>query len=303
MNSSVISQMIVLFGLIFLGYIGNKMKVLNQSANASFSSFLLKIALPATILNSALGQKDLDKATIIPVAIMAAVVFIIIPIISKALAHIFKWDATYELMLNYSNLGFMGFPLIESLYGEESVFYAAIFMMVFNIHIFTVGVMTLQGKGGGWKQTLRKLISPGILSAVISFAYVLYPIQLPDTVSSFISSVGSCTTPLAMIVIGSQLEQVSILESLKQYKLYIMALFKLIAYPVLIYSLFVLFLGKGLRTEIAAILVGLPVAGNVTMLCSEYDGDSALAAQGTCITTLLSLLTIPIMLLLIMRVS
>lgn len=303
MSSSVINQMVVLFSFIFLGYIANKTNVLNQSANASFSGFLLKIALPATILNSAFGQTDLDKAAIIPVALMAAVVFIIIPVISRILSKVFKWDSTYELMLNYSNLGFMGFPLVESLYGKDSVFYAAIFMMVFNIHIFTVGVMTIQGKSGGPKQTLQKLLSPGILSAVIAFVFVLFPIQLPDTVKLIVGSVGNCTTPLAMIVIGSQLAQVSILDILKQHQLYVMALFKLIVYPVLVYTLFALCLGKGMRTEIAAILVGLPVAGNVTMLCSEYNGDVGLAAQGTCITTLLSLVTIPIMLLLISTVS
>lgn len=302
MSNSIIGQMISLFGLIFLGYIGNKMKVLNEAANTNFSSFLLKIALPATILNSAFGQTDLDKAEIIPTTIMATAVFIVIPIFSRVLASIFKWDATYKLMLNYSNLGFMGFPLVESLYGKESVFYAAIFLMVFNIHIFTVGTMTLQGVGSNWKQTLRNLLSPGILSAIIAFVFVLNPISLPDTVTNIVSSVGNCTTPLAMIVIGSQLAQVSILESLKQYKLYIMAAFKLIVYPAFIYILFILFWGKGEQTEIAAILVGLPVAGNVTMLCSEYDGDTVVAAQGTCITTIISLLTLPIVLLLITKV-
>lgn len=303
MSSSVVEQMIVLFGFVFLGYIANRAKVLNQNANACFSGFLLKVALPATILNSAFGQTTLEKKAILPVAAMAALVFVIIPILSKILARLFKWDATFELMLNYSNLGFMGFPLVESLYGKESVFYAAIFMMVFNVHIFTVGVMTLQGKSGERKQSLRKLFSPGILSAVIAFLLVLFPISLPATLKSVVSGVGNCTTPLAMIVIGSQLAEGGILESLKQRQLYIMALFKLIVYPLLIYGLFRLCIGNGMRTEIAAVLTGLPVAGNVTMLCSEYDGDVVLVAQGTCITTLLSLITIPIMLLLISGAS
>lgn len=303
MSSSVIGQMVVLFSYIILGYIANKTKVLNQSANAIFSGFLLKIALPATILNSSFGQTDLDKTVIIPTALMATAVFIIIPLVSRGFAKRFKWDSTYELMLNYSNLGFMGFPLVESLYGKDSLFYAAIFMMVFNLHIFTVGVITIQGKGGGRKQTLQKLLSPGILSAVIAFAYVLFPVPLPDTVKTIVAGVGNCTTPLAMMVIGSQLAGVSILEILKQRQLYVMALLKLIVYPVLIYVLFVLCLGKGIRTEIAAVLTGLPVAGNVTMLCSEYNGDVKLAAQGTCITTLLSLLTIPLMLLLLSTFS
>lgn len=296
----IINQMTVLFALMAIGYIVNKTGILHGRANRYFSSFLLKVALPATILNSALTQSHLDKLSVIYIALIAVGTFILLPFLSKIIARIFHMESTYQLMMNYSNLGFMGFPIIENVFGSEYVFYAAIFLMVFNVHIFTFGIITLQGKSGSFKGSLKKLCTPGIISALLAFILVLFPVKFPTPVTTVIASLGNITTPLAMIVIGSQLAQVSIISALKNHKLYIMSVFKLLIYPILIYGILYLLIGNTTITQISAILTALPVAGNVTMLCSEYHGNSSLSAQGTCLSTLLSLFTLPFLLILIM---
>lgn len=299
MDRQVLEQIIVLFSYIAVGYIANKMGALDETANSRFSSFLLKVALPSTILNSAISQTSLERSSVIKVTLIALGIFVLVPILSTLIVKISNMDKTYNLMLTYSNLGFMGLPIILSVYGNEMVFYVVIFMMVFNVHIFTYGIITLQGKGGSAKELLKKLLTPGIISALIAYILVLFPMDFPAPVHGVVSGLGGITTPLAMLVIGSQLAEVRILDCLKNYKLYAMSAIKLVAFPIIIYSLLYLIFGRSEVIEIAAILFGLPVAGNVTMLCSEYDGDVSLAAQGTCISTIMSLITIPIMLTLI----
>lgn len=364
MNSSLLSQMILIFGLIAVGYFANKTGILNEMANRCFSAFLLKIALPATILNSALNQGMVERRQIWGAALAAVGVFLLISLLSWAIASFFHWDATWQLMLNYSNLGFMGFPIIQSLYGEENMFYAAIFMMVFNLHIFTVGIWILQssrlqekterqvknregkklskewrvdlegeisrervkklerkqdreqirdlegkpGKAqrGDLEEKLRKeneksmrFWNPGIVSSLIAFVLLLVQIPVPGSVGEIVKSLGAVTTPLALVVIGSQLAMVDLGKCLLRRDFYVMCFLKLALYPAIVYGIFVFFAGNGIAAKIATILVGLPVAGNVTMLCSEYEGDVSLAAQGTGISILLSLLTIPLMLMLI----
>jgi len=169
-------------------------------------------------------------------------------------------------------------------------------MMIFNIHMFTIGIITLQGKPDSLATMLKKLCTPGIISALLAFVIVLFHLNAPAPVARLIGSLGSVTIPLAMIIIGSQLAQVRFREVLTKPSLYIMSLLKLVVYPVIVYVVLRIIIGPGMITEIATILMGLPVAANVTMLCSEYDGDVSLAAQGTCVSTLLSLITIPIML-------
>lgn len=364
MNSSLLSQMILIFGLIAVGYFANKTGILNETANRCFSAFLLKIALPATILNSAINQGIVERRQIWGAALAAVGVFLLIPLLSWGIASFFHWDATWQLMLNYSNLGFMGFPIIQSLYGEENMFYAAIFMMVFNLHIFTVGIWILRNDrleekmrkqeknceekklGKGWIRNLEEKTSkkwvgdlegklsreqikklerkqnreqirdlerkpsrengrsmrfwnPGIVSSLLAFVLLLVRIPVSSSVGEIVKSLGAVTTPLALVVIGSQLAMVDLGKCLLRRDFYVMCFLKLLLYPAIIYGIFVFFAGNGIAAKIATILVGLPVAGNVTMLCSEYEGDVSLAAQGTGISILLSLLTIPLMLMLI----
>ena len=297
MSSGVINQMIVLFGLMAVGYVCNKTGVLDEVANAKLSSFLLKAALPATILNSAIAQSDLERSVVLSTMAVAVAVFIITPAMSVGVTKLFHLDPTYQLMLNYSNLAFMGFPIIGGVFGSNCIFYGAVFLMVFNLHIFSFGVMTLQKGGNDLKTMAKKLLNPGIISAVVAFFIVMLHIHVPNQITLIVNGLGSVTTPMAMIVIGSQLGPVNFLEVLKKKELYLMAGLKLVVYPAVVFALLSLVLGPShLLTKIATILVGLPVAGNVTMLCSEYGGDTSLSAQGTCVSTLLSLLTIPLML-------
>lgn len=296
MNPELLNQIFMLFGLMAVGYICGKTQVLDPAANGKISGFILKATLPATILNSAFSQNTMEAGLVWHVTVTAVGVFILLPVISKLLARLLHLDVTYQLMLNYSNLGFMGLPIVASVYGEESTFFVAIFMMIFNLHMFTIGIITLQGKPDSPGAMLKKLCTPAIISALLAFVIVLLHIDAPAPAARLINSLGSVTTPLAMIIIGSQLAQMRFKEVLLKPILYMVAFLKLVVYPAIVYVVLNLIIGPGMVTNIATILMGLPVAANVTMLCSGYDGDVSLAAQGTCVSTLFSLFTIPLML-------
>ncbi len=299
MNTELINQIILLFSLTGAGYACGRYSILDETANARFSGFLLKVALPATILSSAIRQGSVNPDFLLKATLTAAGIFLLLTVVSRLVARAFHWDATYELLLNYSNLGFMGLPIISSIYSAEGTFLTSVFMMVLNVHIFTFGIITLQGKPESISSMLKKLCTPGILSAILAFVIVLFHLHVPLPVSQLMESLGSVTTPLAMVVIGSQLAQVRLTSLLKNHSLYLMSLFKLVIYPAIVYLVLRPLTGPGILAETATILIGLPVAGNVTMLCSEYHGNVSLAAQGTCMSTLFSLITIPILLFII----
>lgn len=299
MSTQLMNQMFILFGLIAVGYISNKTGILDKTANAKISAFLLNVPLPATVLHSALIQEPMEYSVIFYGVAVALGVFTLLPIISKILAGVFHWDKTYQLMLDYSNVGFMGLPIVSSVYGSESVFYAVMIMMVFNLHLFTVGIMILKGKAESPKVLIKNLCTPGIIASLLAFVIVLLRIKAPSPVVSLLSSMGSITTPLAMMIIGSQLGMVDLLQVLKNRSLYLMTIFRLAIYPLIVCVSLRLLLGDCLAANVATIQMGLPVAGNVTMLCSAYDGDTSLAAQGTCMSTFLSLVTVPVMLMLL----
>lgn len=312
MNEMLVSQFLLILGFIIIGYICCRSGVLNQKANDVLSSFVLKVTLPATILNSALRDMEMDRMEILTVLAAAAWVHLLIPFMSHLLAKVFRLSSTVELMLNYSNIGFMGFPIITRLYGEAYGFYVAIFLMVFNIHLFTIGVLTLEKEKGedsggitGQKKTnretvgsdwFRRLYSPGIAAAAIAFLIVMLRIRVPGLAEELVSSVSAATTPLAMIVIGSQLAGIPMKTMLCNRKLYFLAGIKLAVYPMLIWFLMSWLIGPGMIARVATILVGLPAAGSVVMLCSQHGGDAELAVQSIFVDLMLSFLTLPVLL-------
>lgn len=296
MSGEIIEQITYLFGLMGAGYLCNKCGILNSDVNSKFSGFLLKAALPATILCSAFEQKPMQAGRVFYTALITVGVFAVLTAVSAWTAKMFHLAPTYQLMMNYSNLGFMGLPIAGSLYGSEGIFYVVIFMMVFNVHIFTFGIMTLCGKQESFRSLWKKLCTPGIVSALLAFIIVLGHVRIPAPAFRILEGVSTVTTPLAMMVIGSQLAECRFRTVFAKPALYLMALFKLVLCPLAVGVLLRLMVRERMLIEIAAILTGLPVAGNVTMLCSEYNGDVSLAAQGVCMTTLFSLITIPCLL-------
>ena len=296
MNAQVWTQMFLLFGYVIVGYACNKLKIFDEMTNTKLSGFLVKVAMPATVLASAFGQTGLELGVILRALLMTVGMYVLLPSVSKLLARLFQWEPTVELMLTYSNLMFMGLPIVRSMYGESAVIYVVIFVMVFNVWIYTSGILTLQGKMTEPKAMIRKMLNPGIVAALLSVLIIFMHISAPTPIVDLLTGVGSVTTPLAMMVIGSNVAQVDLRQVLTRKDLYGIAVCKLILFPLMVREVSLLLMGPGAYTNVATVLAAMPTAGNVTMLCAEYDGNTSLAAQGTCICTVLSAITLPILL-------
>lgn len=295
----VLNQMVSLFLLVLTGYLGNKLHVLDKEFEGKVSRFIVNITLPATIISSVTGLEDGQNVNIFPVFAAAVSIFLVAHVVCRLIQKLLRWDPTYELMLNYSNMGFMGIPIISSLYGEQYILYVAIFMMTFNLSLFSYGVYLLSAHSGGTGNRMgfqaKSLLSPGILSAFIAIGIYLLSIPVPGQLRDLISTVGSTTTPLAMIVIGSTLAGVRLSSVFNSKSLYLFSFLKLLALPVITFFILRLYVADRTLLEIAVILSGCPVAGNVSMLCIQYDRDVTLVSKGICISTLLSMFSIPIL--------
>lgn len=289
-------QLILLFGLIFAGYVINKMKILDSVSNAKISKFLVNAAIPATIMHSAVSQKVESNSKIIYIIAIAALFYLIVPFLSHAVSKFLNQGATFDLILTYSNLGFMGIPIVSSIYGEDYVFYVTIFMMIFNVSIFSQGIYILSKDGNQNHQMLnwKHLLNPGVISAL--FGMILFFLQIPiqSDLDNLLASIGTVTTPMAMIVIGSTLAEIPFKNVFSDISMYIFTFFKLLVYPALVYFVLRLCIQDSVIIGISVILSSLPAAGNVSMLCSEYGGDLEMAARGICISTLFSVFSVPL---------
>ncbi|MFP4978328.1 AEC family transporter [Paenibacillus sp. CN-4] len=290
----IFTQMIVLFGLIAVGYLANRTGVMDGDSNKKISRLLVNVTIPALILSSAAGHEMEDKTKVLVVLGAAAAMFVVTPLISLVIVRKLKLDNTYELMLNYSNLGFMGIPIISGIYGSGSVFYVSLFMMVFNISLFSHGVYILQRGREGGGDTLKNMLNPGIVSSLAAVAVFLFEVPIPAPLLDLLNAVGGITSPLAMIVIGSTMAAVKLSDVIRDKMICFYTILKIAIYPALIWFLFHFFIQDPMVLGIAVVLSGLPTAGNVSMVCSEYNGNLQLVTKGTFLTTLCSVLTIPV---------
>ena len=318
----VFNQMISLFLLMLTGYLANRFGVIDKTFESKVSRFIVNISLPATILNAVTGSDMPHDQEMLPIFIAAVSIFLVAHVVCHFIQKIIRWNPTYELMLNYSNLGFMGIPIISTLYGGEYVLHVSIFMMTFNLSLFSYGVYLLSrdasenrsisaaatsGKvlsqspdsasESGQKTSgfsVKKLLSPGILSAFLAIGIYLLDIRLPQHAVSLFSTVGATTTPLAMIVIGSTLAGVKFSTVFTDKELYLFSFLKLLVLPLITFFVLRFFIKDRTLLEISTILSGCPIAGNVSMLCMEHNRDVTLVSKGICISTLLSMISIPV---------
>lgn len=291
----VFNQMISLFLLMLTGYLANRFGVIDKTFESKVSRFIVNISLPATILNAVTGSDMAHDQEMLPIFIAAASIFLVAHVVCHFIQKIICWNPTYELMLNYSNLGFMGIPIISTIYGGEYVLHVSIFMMTFNLSLFSYGVYLLSRDNTKNRHfSVKKLLSPGILSAFLAIGIYLLDIHFPQHAVSLFSTVGATTTPLAMIVIGSTLAGVRFSTVFTDRELYLFSFLKLLVLPVITFLVLRFFIRDRTLLEISTILSGCPIAGNVSMLCMEYNRDVTLVSRGICISTLLSMISIPI---------
>ena len=167
-------------------------------------------------------------------------------------------------------------------------------MMIFNISIFSMGILTLSKNKTEKNFSMKQFLNPGIISAIIAIIIYGFKIQIQNDISNIIANVGSITTPLAMIIIGSTLGEIQLQTAFSDMKMYIFVGLKLIGYPILIYVILRMLRMDEQIIGVVVILTSLPTAGNVSMVCSEYGGDMNMVTKGICISTLFSVITIPL---------
>ncbi|MDY2557330.1 MAG: AEC family transporter [Candidatus Faecousia sp.] len=293
----VIKQMITLSLLMLTGFFANRFGILGRDAQKWMSKLIINITCPALILSSVTTSQRLENNQMVLIIFGAAIAYyLILPFLAKgcALAGPRNRRSEYTCMLIYSNLGFMGIPVANAVLGKEAILYISIFMAIFNISIFSYGIILLGGTGGG-KLQFKKMINPGTVSAVAAVLLYLGSISIPTLLLEPITAMGNTTTPLAMMVIGASLANGKVRDLFTEKSMILFTVLRLLGLPLLAWVVCQI-LGVQDRLLAGALILisGMPVASNTVMLCTELNRDGDYIAKGLLISTLASVVTIPL---------
>lgn len=308
-SATIFNQTLILFFLLMIGFTIRRLNIVDRHLNNNLTNLIIYVTLPALIINSMDYDFSLERLNQLGIVLVSAVgIFLIMIAISwgtsSVLAQESSEKAIYRFILIFANVGFMGYPVVEVIFGQQGVFLAAIYNLVFNIVLWTLGVLIMcnsQQNESRVKLEWSQLINPGIISIGIGFVIFLLSLELPAPISHTFEMLGETTTPLAMIVVGNVLAQVTIKDIFSNLKLWIVTAIRLILLPLIALAML-----KGLTFLLPAfelsstllgviiVLTGMPAAANTAIFAQEFGGDEALASEGVFLTTLLSVLTIPV---------
>jgi len=199
-------------------------------------------------------------------------------------------------MIVFSNNTFMGYPVVQSVLGTEAILYTSMLHFAFNVFIYTYGVICLSGERyqGSAKELLKKLVTPGLILILTALAIYVFEIRLPSLVMETIEMVGSITSPLSMLILGSTLAVYPLKEALTDLRCYGIAAVRLLVVPLLTLAFCRMIRLDGFMTGVATLTNAMPMASMVVMFANQYDGNKELVSRGILVSTTLSVVTIPL---------
>ena len=290
------SQMLVILFAIVVGFAANRLGFLDGPTNQKISQLLLNFTTPALIVASVLTGETLPElAEILSVLKVAALFYglegLFVLAVPPLLGGTPGQKGVWRYTLGFPNVGYIGFPVAVALFGQGATFYAAILALPFNLLTFTLGPLLL---GGGARFHWKQLVSPCTCASVLALALALTRLRPPALVGEMLGFVGDLTVPLALVLVGSLLAAIPAKRVLGGVRVWVLTALRLLAEPL---ALWLVLRPMGIDPLVMGIAVtqmAMPTAVNGTLLCMACGGDSEAMAQITFMTTLGSIVTIPL---------
>lgn len=295
----VFQTMLKLFLLLILGFILFKCHIFDEYTNKKISALIVNVASPMLIISSIAGVEGSNKSIVFLMIGAGILMYIGFIILGKIINRIFPFPKkdwpVYECMVVFANTGFMGYPVLLDVFGQEAVFYASLIHMAFNFFVYTYAIMCLtKGDDSEFKLNFKQILTPGIILIFVGIFIYLFDIQLPSVLMDTINSVGSLTAPLSMMMIGSSLAVYPIKDSFTDWRSYVFAFVRLMIVPFVTMIMCRLLHIDAYYANITIITNAMPVGSMVLMLATQYNANVKIVTRNIVVSTLLSVITIPI---------
>ena len=279
------------------GFLANRMGILGGGTDKKISRLLLAITLPSMILGSVCTGEALPEAGVVLGTLGVAAVFYLLefafvlaapPLLGGTPGQKGVWRYT----LAFPNVDFIGYPVVSALFGPEALFYAVILVLPFNLMTFTLGPLMLTGAK---RFSLRQMFSPCVAASILALVLALGRLRPPAMIGEALEFVGGVTVPLSLLFVGSLLAGLPLGRMLASPRLWILTAVRLLALPSVLCFLLRWMGTDPLILGVAVTQMAMPAAVNGSLLCMEYGGDAECMAQITFVSTLASIVTIPIL--------
>ena len=297
-----VTVMMTLFAIVIVGYMAGKLGYLGGDFDRQLSRLVINITCPALILSSAMAGELPDRYLILPLLLISVITYLILTgaalLLPRYLTKKKDDEGPIGFALMFGNVGFMGYPVVASIFGHEAVFYAAVLNVVNTFAVFTIGTILITGKSEVEGRHFQKkvLYSTPMIAAYLTMAIVALEIDnIPEVISQPLTMLGNITVPAALLIIGSSMSNLPLRSLLGNSSVYATTLMRLVVVPLTMYYLCRALGFSETVVNINTVVIAMPVATYGTILCLRHEKDASLMTEVTFITTLCSMLTIPLL--------
>jgi len=301
-----LSQMTILFLVVIAGYICGRTRLMTAPLSKGLSGLIVNLTCPCLVLASTMGEAMPDRRLIIPLLIVGTATYAILLPVSAYLPRLWGCQdperGLHSFMLTFGNVGFIGYPVVASVFGPEAVFYAAILNVPNTIAVFVWGARFIAGRDVSGS-LLSRLVTPAMIGTYLSIIVVATAWRAPHIIAQPITLVGNITVPASLLIIGYSISQIPARHISGGPRVWITSFCRLLVMPLLVFGIFqiiVLLIPSAAIifdpsiVRINTLIIAMPVASFGTIFCLKYGVDETVMAQGTFLTTVLSLATIPV---------
>lgn len=332
--SSAISQMIILLIITVVGYVATKLNYLDEHVKTKLSSLILNVTLPCMIVASA-GELDASQlgTRVVVIFVLGIVQFFLLLGVAFLFNVLFRVSkeqrSIYYFMSVCTNTSFVGIPVAQALYGDESVLLCSIFIVAMSVLVGSIGIMILvsgqrydgqvstahasaQSSVGvrhasqdnasqedviSWNKIIKSVLNPMTAGAAIALVLVFSGASLPSVVQDSLEIIGSITAPLAMMIVGVIVAHTRIRDVVCEWRLYPYIVIRQLIAPAVLYLMLRMVLDDpgSILLGIFVVMFAMPVGSMVSMFCAAYNRDAILSAKGTVLSTLCSFAIIPLL--------
>ncbi|MCR5421777.1 MAG: AEC family transporter [Lachnospiraceae bacterium] len=309
----VVKQMLMIAMLIALGFYSYKKELINDEITRGISALIVTFTNPCLMIYSMLSSTVRVSGKQLFTGLVSAILtYLLLIIVSEIIPGILKVEMTerycYWFLGVFGNIGFIGIPLTEAVLGKDALVYVCFHNLIFCLIIYTIGINKIRKaagyngkddfKSGDMSMTLKKrlikLINTGTVSAIFALIMYVLNFKLPDVIMSTCDYAGRATTFLSMIILGAAVARMNIKSALSDKRLAVFSVFRLVALPIMILFVFKIFIKDPMIVNTTALMLAVPAGNMPLIMATQHKLEASVLSNGIVLTTVLSLVTIPI---------
>lgn len=295
---TVFFQMLALLIMIGTGYLMTKKEMIDEHTNGKISRMIVNVFNPLLFLSSALNSVGMISVDLMfQIGWIAAGMFVFFILAGMLLTPLFDKDPDqrkiFQMMFVFSNLGFIGIPVISSVLGAEYVVYITGFLVMYNIVFYTYGLSIMDGKFSA--ASLKSMVNPGTVSCVIAVLVIAFELKVPDFIQTAVTYLGNATSPLALVLVGFTLARSDLKKIFGAVKLYLFSVIKLLILPLLMLPVLRMITDDTAVISVCMIMFGMPIGNMPLILGNERGIDGSTCSAAIILSTVLCVFTVPVL--------